>query len=258
MLDADESEELSKELELQEAEREGLDPARVLQAYERHDRRKELMEQHEKARLERKELRRSLGSSIPQPAFLTDEPKKDNRNRRGFKTGELIPADENDDKQEDSKLPSRLGQGRVEDKKNFPRVLITTSLLSRGLDFSPLVTHVLVPDTSAATRAELDTPERHAMSTMELLHRAGRVGRAGAPATLVLFDKVASKANRPVLHRNGRFRGYALGKLEGAVRSLRPLSPGRDGPHTPRSKKADEFARGQIRKDAKEKEEFGF
>jgi ATP-dependent RNA helicase MRH4 len=56
-----------------------------------------------------------------------------------------------------------------------PRVLITTSLLSRGLDFSPDVAHVFVAD---APRNMVD-----------FLHRAGRAGRAGNKGKVVLFAK---------------------------------------------------------------------
>ncbi|KAF8318413.1 P-loop containing nucleoside triphosphate hydrolase protein [Clavulina sp. PMI_390] len=56
-----------------------------------------------------------------------------------------------------------------------PRILITTSLLARGLDFSPSVSHVLIVD---EPRNEVD-----------FLHRAGRTGRAGRPGTVVIFGK---------------------------------------------------------------------
>ncbi|KZW00683.1 P-loop containing nucleoside triphosphate hydrolase protein [Exidia glandulosa HHB12029] len=54
-------------------------------------------------------------------------------------------------------------------------VLITTSLLSRGLDFSPRVRHVLV----------VDEPR----NVVDLLHRAGRSARAGHEGTLTVFGK---------------------------------------------------------------------
>lgn len=66
-----------------------------------------------------------------------------------------------------------------------PRVLITTSLLARGLDFSPSVSHVLIVD---EPRNEVD-----------FLHRAGRTGRAGRAGTVVVFGKgiVPRKAKKP-------------------------------------------------------------
>jgi ATP-dependent RNA helicase MRH4 len=54
-----------------------------------------------------------------------------------------------------------------------PRVLVTTSLLSRGLDFSPLVT----------TTYLLDPPR----NVLDFVHRAGRSGRAGRPGRVVVF-----------------------------------------------------------------------
>ena len=46
-----------------------------------------------------------------------------------------------------------------------PRALLSTSLLARGLDFDPSVSHVFV----------LEPPR----NTADLLHRAGRTARAG-------------------------------------------------------------------------------
>ena len=65
-----------------------------------------------------------------------------------------------------------------------PRVLITTSLLARGLDFAPAVTHVLIAD---EPRNEID-----------FLHRAGRTGRAGRSGTVVLFGEATSRGPKRV------------------------------------------------------------
>ncbi|TFK48116.1 P-loop containing nucleoside triphosphate hydrolase protein [Heliocybe sulcata] len=56
-----------------------------------------------------------------------------------------------------------------------PRVLVTTSLLSRGLDFAPSVSHVFI----------LDEPR----NKVDFLHRAGRTARAGSKGTVVIFGK---------------------------------------------------------------------
>jgi hypothetical protein len=56
-----------------------------------------------------------------------------------------------------------------------PHVLITTSLLSRGLDFAPSVRHVLL----------LEPPR----NMIDFLHRAGRTGRAGEWGRVVVFEK---------------------------------------------------------------------
>ncbi|PPR04152.1 hypothetical protein CVT24_010712, partial [Panaeolus cyanescens] len=59
--------------------------------------------------------------------------------------------------------------------KATPHVLITTSLLSRGLDFSPDVKHVFI----------VDEPR----NMVDFLHRAGRSGRAGREGRVVIFGK---------------------------------------------------------------------
>ena len=64
-------------------------------------------------------------------------------------------------------------------EENEPHVLITTSLLSRGLDFTPDVKHVFVVD---APRNNID-----------LLHRAGRTARAGLQGTVVIFGKAKGR-----------------------------------------------------------------
>lgn len=56
-----------------------------------------------------------------------------------------------------------------------PHVLITTSLLSRGLDFSPAIQYVFIVD-----------PPRN---MIDFLHRAGRSGRAGASGKVIVFGK---------------------------------------------------------------------
>ncbi|EPQ61377.1 P-loop containing nucleoside triphosphate hydrolase protein [Gloeophyllum trabeum ATCC 11539] len=61
------------------------------------------------------------------------------------------------------------------DDADIPRVLVTTSLLSRGLDFSPSVSHVFI----------MDEPR----NKVDFLHRAGRTARAGGRGTVVIFGK---------------------------------------------------------------------
>ncbi|KAJ4485434.1 P-loop containing nucleoside triphosphate hydrolase protein [Lentinula aciculospora] len=56
-----------------------------------------------------------------------------------------------------------------------PHVLLTTSLLSRGLDFSPSVKHVFI----------VDEPR----NVVDFLHRAGRTGRAGREGVVVVFGR---------------------------------------------------------------------
>ena len=56
-------------------------------------------------------------------------------------------------------------------------MLVTTSLLSRGLDFTPAVKHVFL----------LDEPR----DMLDFLHRAGRTGRAGRVGNVVVFGDAA-------------------------------------------------------------------
>ncbi|BEJ17892.1 hypothetical protein CspHIS471_0701600 [Cutaneotrichosporon sp. HIS471] len=72
----------------------------------------------------------------------------------------------------DGPLEAFLARGQVGDPKG-PRVLVTTSLLSRGLDFSADVTTIYLVD---APRDVLD-----------FVHRAGRAGRAGRHGRVVVF-----------------------------------------------------------------------
>ncbi|KAL9932847.1 hypothetical protein V8E36_008102 [Tilletia maclaganii] len=114
--------------------------------------------------------------------------------------------------------------------KKPPRVLITTSLLSRGLDFDPSVTHVFLPDRiaystssygagrlasslpgtpadsskgggkgkdrpAAASAAYSSVASSAGINELELLHRAGRAARAGQVGHVVIFDKRAAEAS---------------------------------------------------------------
>ena len=65
--------------------------------------------------------------------------------------------------------------------RSEPHVLITTSLLSRGLDFSPQIKHVFI----------VDEPR----NMIDFLHRAGRSGRAGNEGKVVVFGKVKGRGS---------------------------------------------------------------
>lgn len=62
-----------------------------------------------------------------------------------------------------------------------PLVMVTTSLLSRGLDFSPEVKHVFI----------VDEPR----NMVDFLHRAGRSGRAGHRGKVVVFGKLSGRGS---------------------------------------------------------------
>lgn len=72
-----------------------------------------------------------------------------------------------------------LGKSKSESESESPRVLLSTSLLARGLDFDPSVSHVFV----------LDPPR----NTADFLHRAGRTARAGSRGKVVVFGKGAGR-----------------------------------------------------------------
>ncbi len=76
----------------------------------------------------------------------------------------------------------RTGKTREDgDVKNDPHVMVTTSLLSRGLDFAPEIKHVFI----------VDEPR----NMVDFLHRAGRSGRAGQHGKVVIFGKVKGRGS---------------------------------------------------------------
>ena len=83
--------------------------------------------------------------------------------------------------QEEVKGGMATGPGETEAKvkASSPRVLLSTSLLARGLDFDPSVSHVFL----------LDPPR----NTADFLHRAGRTARAGSRGKVVVFGKGAGR-----------------------------------------------------------------
>jgi ATP-dependent RNA helicase MRH4, mitochondrial len=65
--------------------------------------------------------------------------------------------------------------------EHMPHVLMTTSLLSRGLDFSPDIKHVFI----------VDEPR----NMIDFLHRAGRAGRAGEAGKVVVFGRAEGRGS---------------------------------------------------------------
>lgn len=78
---------------------------------------------------------------------------------------------------EHASSPTEVGS----DPKSVPHVMITTSLLSRGLDFSPSIRHVFI----------VDEPR----NMIDFLHRAGRTGRAGQKGKVVIFGKMKGRGS---------------------------------------------------------------
>ena len=99
-----------------------------------------------------------------------------------------------------------------------PRVLVTTSLLSRGLDFGPHLRHVFLPDAGRNTTRSVHAANNNAL---ELLHRAGRSARAGRAGTVVVFDKNSAPGKTKVLlNRRGQKKGIVRGQMDLLVRAL--------------------------------------
>ncbi|KAH8999892.1 P-loop containing nucleoside triphosphate hydrolase protein [Lactarius hatsudake] len=86
------------------------------------------------------------------------------------------------------------GVNNAAEAEAAPRVLLSTSLLARGLDFDPSVSHVFV----------LEPPR----NTADFLHRAGRTARAGGSGRVVVFGRGAGRGAGKV--REMRQRIFAL------------------------------------------------
>ena len=99
----------------------------------------------------------------------------ENRGRGSNKhlTGFLRKDDDNHHDQDTTKSSTNV--------KDSAHVMITTSLLSRGLDFSPSIKHVFI----------VDEPR----NMIDFLHRAGRSGRAGQSGKVVLFGKMSGRGS---------------------------------------------------------------
>ena len=88
-------------------------------------------------------------------------------------------------------VPSSSKRSGASDKA--PRVLITTSLLSRGLDFAPSVKHVFL----------LDEPR----DILDFMHRAGRTGRAGRVGSVTVFGAGSGGGGKGMFGRHSAEAG---------------------------------------------------
>lgn len=79
------------------------------------------------------------------------------------------------------KKKKEVDEAVARDPKVTPHVMITTSLLSRGLDFAPELEHVFI----------VDEPR----NMVDFLHRAGRSGRAGKKGKVVIFTKMKGRGS---------------------------------------------------------------
>jgi len=114
-----------------------------------------------------------------------------------------------------------LHRGVVKVEKNPPLVMVTTSLLSRGLDFSPEVKHVFI----------VDEPR----NMIDFLHRAGRSGRAGQSGKVIVFGKLSGRGSdrgreirkkvvafkaRPNLNLRPQYKGLPRSNLKKLARAV--------------------------------------
>lgn len=76
-----------------------------------------------------------------------------------------------------------------------PHVLVTTSLLSRGLDFHPDIKHVFI----------VDEPR----NMIDFLHRAGRTGRAGEVGKVVVFGRSKGRGSGRAVEVRRRIGAFA-------------------------------------------------
>ena len=112
---------------------------------------------------------------------LTSKSEQRQRGSNKHLEGFMRPVQINPDStQSSSHLPAKQ-KAVAMDPKATPHVMVTTSLLSRGLDFSPDLKHVFI----------VDQPR----NTIDFLHRAGRSGRAGQKGKVVVFMKTAGRGS---------------------------------------------------------------
>lgn len=124
--------------------------------------------------LEGKSDARLEGSNHHLDGFLRERRSSRRPLRRASQYPDPIEYGVDVDKDGTTADPSGLG-----DPKVTPHVLITTSLLSRGLDFSPEVRNVFI----------MGEPR----NLIDFLHRAGRTARAGYDGRVVIFGKTRGK-----------------------------------------------------------------
>ncbi len=90
----------------------------------------------------------------------------------------------------ETEIPSNMKKTeRSGNVQTDPHILVATSFLSRGLDFSPEIKHVFEP-----------------RNMVDFLHRAGRSGRAGQSGKVVVFVEMkgrGSERGREVKRRVG-------------------------------------------------------
>ncbi|KAJ7653305.1 hypothetical protein DFH06DRAFT_1417946 [Mycena polygramma] len=120
-------------------------------------------------------------------SWLADEDATENADVANVAEDATTPPEVAKSKDAPRSLVPILKQGRAapavkNDPMNVPHVMITTSLLSRGLDFAPNIKYVFI----------VDEPR----NMIDFLHRAGRTGRAGANGKVVIFGKLEGRGSQ--------------------------------------------------------------
>ena len=94
-----------------------------------------------------------------------------------------------------SQLAKPVSKAGLSNPAITPHVLVTTSLLSRGLDFSPDIKHVFI----------VDEPR----NMIDFLHRAGRAGRAGESGKVVVFGRAEGRGSGRTAEMRKKIRALA-------------------------------------------------
>lgn len=153
-------------------------------------------------------LIRATSSKVEVPASEGDEQTEVGEARTGGRRKPAVRTKNNDNVIAPF-LRSRKPNGTImpdtplkPQSENDPLVLVTTSLLSRGLDFNSSVKHVFI----------VDEPK----NMVDFLHRAGRTGRAGQDGKVVIF---AHKRGGPSGKRD-RGDGRSARNVRDMIRNL--------------------------------------
>ncbi|KAJ3575533.1 hypothetical protein NP233_g1038 [Leucocoprinus birnbaumii] len=149
------------------------------------------------------ELATYLGEKGIRCVALTSNSEQRKRGSNKHLEGFLRPVQINPDPE---RAPEKAKESKsneeemaLRDPKITPHVMITTSLLSRGLDFSPDLGHVFI----------VDEPR----NMVDFLHRAGRSGRAGHKGKVVIFSKMKGRGSQRSREVKEKLKEFTQGKI---------------------------------------------
>jgi superfamily II DNA/RNA helicase len=177
----------------------------------------------------------------PKPAFNPFDDPSDSLN--DATTTPFINVAERGNRERNHRKKDSSSEPTISLDQTPPRVLITTSLLSRGLDFSPSIKHVILVD--------------QARDQVDFLHRAGRTGRGeGGVGNVYVFDS-GDVMKRRGSGENGGKRSWSGGnKVVRVGEGKRGTVPGwvgtmirRKGERREEEEKRDPAAKARRRQD---------